>query len=83
MQSFCARRAENFPEICIFFARVGRKICVIPTLDVCFFSDLNAILTLSTLSDIVQCAQRTMAECPQLFGAGRAEFPEFLQIFLA
>ena len=54
---------------------------MIPTLEVCFFSDLNAILALSTLSDIVQYAQRTMAECTQFLGAGRAEFPEFLQIF--
>ena len=34
------------------------------------FSDLNAILTLSTLNDIVQYAQHTMAECTQFFGRG-------------
>ena len=45
------------------------------------FSDLNAMLTRSTLNDIVQHAQRTMAECTQLLCAGRAEFPEILQIF--
>ena len=43
-----------------------------------FSSDLNAILTLSTLNDIVQYAQRTMAECTQLLCAGRADFPEIL-----
>ena len=36
------------------------------------FSDLNAMLTRSTLNDIVQHAQRTMAECTQLLCAGRA-----------
>ena len=40
------------------------------------FSDLNAMLALSTLIDIVQCAQRAIFLC-----AGRAEFPEFLQFF--
>ena len=37
MQLFCARRAENFRKLCNSFARVARKICVIPTLDVCLF----------------------------------------------
>ena len=42
-QLFCARRAENFRKLCNFFARVRRKICVIPTLDACFFgSEFNA-----------------------------------------
>ena len=50
-------------------------------LDVCFFRYMNAISTLSTLNDVVQYAQRTMAECTQFVCAGRAEFPEFLQIF--
>ena len=45
------------------------------------FSDLNAMLTRSTFNDIVQHAQRTMAECTQFLCAGRAEFPEILQIF--
>ena len=45
------------------------------------FSDLNAIMTRSTLSDVVEYAQRTLAECTQFLCAGRAEFPEFLQIF--
>ena len=39
------------------------------------------MLTRSTLNDIVQHAQRTMAECTQFLCAGRAEFPEILQIF--
>ena len=33
----CARRAEKFRGLCNFFAGVGRKICVIPTLDAFFF----------------------------------------------
>ena len=37
MQPFCARRAENSRKLCNSFARVGRKICVIPTLDAFFF----------------------------------------------
>ena len=45
------------------------------------FSDLDAMLTRSTLSDVVQYAQRTLAECTQFLCAGRAGFPEFLQIF--
>ena len=35
----------------------------------------------STLSDVVQHAQRTLAECMQFFCAGRAEFPKILQNF--
>ena len=43
MQLLCARRAENFRGFCNFFAGVGRKICVIPTLDAFFFgSECNA-----------------------------------------
>ena len=39
------------------------------------------MLTRSTLSDVVQYAQRTLAECTQFLCAGRAGFPEFLQFF--
>ena len=44
-RTFCARGAPKFfgNFQCNFFARVGRKICVIPTLDACFFgSECNA-----------------------------------------
>ena len=42
-QLLCARRAEIFRGLCNSFARVGRKICVIPTLDAFFFgSECNA-----------------------------------------
>ena len=42
-QLLCARRADFFRELCNSFARVGRKICVIPTLDAFFFgSECNA-----------------------------------------
>ena len=47
------------------------------------FSDLKAMLTRSTLSDVVEYAHRTLAECTQFLCAGRAGFPEFLQIFRA
>ena len=36
-QLLCAWRAENFRGLRNFFARVGRKICVIPTLHIFFF----------------------------------------------
>ena len=45
------------------------------------FSDLDAMLTRSTLSDVVQCAQRTLAECAQFLCAGRAGFPDFYKLF--
>ena len=38
-------------------------------------------MTRSTLSDVVEYAQRTLAECTQFLCAGRAGFPEILQIF--
>ena len=41
------------------------------------------MLTRSTLSDVVKYAQRTLAECTQFLCAGRAGFPEILQIFRA
>ena len=47
------------------------------------FLDLNATLTREILSDVVNNAQRTLAKCTQLFCAGRAGFPENLQIFRA
>ena len=40
-------------------------------------------MTPSTLSDVVEYAQRTLAECTQFLCAGRAGFPEILQIFRA
>ena len=43
------------------------------------FSNLDAILTRSTLSDVVQYAQRTLAECMQFLCAGRAGIPKILQ----
>ena len=46
-------------------------------------SDLNATLTRSALSDVVKHEMRTRAECTQFLCAGRAGFPEILQIFRA
>ena len=56
---------------------------MVPTLDAFLFSDLNAILTRSTLSDALKYALRTLAESTQFLRAGRAGFPEILQICLA
>ena len=74
----CARRAEFFSEILQFFRASWARNLRDPDAGRLLSSDLNAILTLSTLSDIVQYAQRTMAECTQFLCAGRAEFPEIL-----
>ena len=41
------------------------------------------MLTRSTLSDVEKNAQRTLAESAQFLCAGRAGFPEILQIFRA
>ena len=81
MQLFCARRAENFRKLCNSFARVGRKNCVFPTLDVCFSSDLNAMLTRSTLSDVVRYAQLTIDECTQFFVRGACRISGNFAIF--
>ena len=66
LQFFRASWAQNLRD-----PDAGRLLC----------SDLDAILTRSALNDIMQYAQRTMAEGTQLFCAGRAEFPENLQNF--
>ena len=39
------------------------------------------MLTRSTLSDVLQDVQRTLAECTQILCAKRAGCPEFLHIF--
>ena len=41
----------------------------------------DAMRLRSTLSDVVQYAQRTLAECMQFFCAERAGFPKILQNF--
>ena len=79
----CAWRAENFRELYNFFARVGRKICVIPTLHAFFFGyECNSDST-NSISDVVKYAQRTLAECTQILCARRAGLPEILQFFRA
>ena len=45
------------------------------------FSDLNAMLTRSTLSDVVKYVQRTLADCTQFLCAGRPDFRKFCKIF--
>ena len=83
MQLFCARRAENFRKLCNSFARAGRKIinCVIPTLDVCFSSDLNAMQTRSTLSDVLRYVKLTIDECTQFFVRGACRISGNFAIF--
>ena len=78
VRAYSARSAPKFFGNLQFFRASWAENLRDPDAGRLLFSDLNAIMTLSTLSDIVQYAQRTMAECTQLLGAGRAEFPEIL-----
>ena len=67
MQPFCARRAENFSETLQFFrASWAQNLCD-PDAGRFFLSDMNAMLTRSTLSDVVRYAQLTIDECKQFF----------------
>ncbi len=71
-QLYCAQRAEIFLEFAFFFffhESLAQNLRG-PDAGRLLFSDLNAFLTLSTISDIVQCAQGTMAECTQFFERG-------------
>ena len=80
MQFFCARRAEKFPEFLQIFRTSWAQNLRDPDAGRAF-SDQGEILTRSTLIDVVQYAQRTLAECTQFLCAGRAGFPEILQNF--
>ncbi len=80
-QLLCARRAKIFRDLGNFFARVGRKICVIPTLDAfAFGSECNADST-NSISDVVKYAQRTLAECTQFCARGVPDFRKFCNFF--
>ena len=80
-QFLCAMRA-GFPEFCKLsrdFAQNLRDVDAGRAL----FSDLNAMLTRSSLSDAVQYAQRTLAECLQFFVRGACRISGILQTFRA
>ena len=60
-----------FGNFAIFSRELGAKsTCQIATLDVGLFSDMNAMLTRSTLSDVVRYSQLTIDECTQFFVRG-------------
>ena len=67
-----------FSETSQFFRAILAQNLRDPDAGRLIFSNLDAILTRSTLSDVVQCVQRTLAECMQFLCAGRAGFPEIL-----
>ena len=68
LQTFRAIFAQNLRDV-----DAGRAL----------FSDLNAMLTRSSLSDAVQYAQRTLAECLQFFVRGACRISGILQTFRA
>ena len=86
-QLLCARRAEIFRKLRNFFrasfAQNLRDPDALVRTYALFFSDLNAILTRSTLSDVVEYAQRTLAECTQFFVRGACRISGILQTFCA
>ena len=81
-QFLCVRRrARKFSETSQIFRAIWAQNLRDPDAGRLTFSNLDAIRLRSTLSDIVQHAQRTLAECMQFFCARRAEFPLILQNF--
>ena len=78
---FCARRAENFRKLCNSFARVGRKFFCDPDAGRWMFSDMNAMLTRSTLSDVVKYAQLTIDGCTHFFVRGACRISGNFAIF--
>ena len=82
MQPFCARRAENFRKHCNFFARVqwAQNLCD-PDAGRWFFSNMHAMLTRSTLSDVVRYAQLTIDGCTQFFVRGACRISGNFAIF--
>ena len=80
-QFLCVRRPDFFSETSQFFRAIWAQNLRDPDAGRLTFSNLDAMRLRSTLSDVVQHAQRTLAECMQFFCAGRAEFPKILQNF--
>ena len=78
-QFLCVRRPDFLLETSQFFRAILAQNLRDPDAGRLIFSNLDAILTRSTLSDVVQYAQRTLAECMHFLCAGRAGFPEILQ----
>ena len=68
--TFLRAACRKFSETLQFFcASCAQNLCD-PDAGRLSFSYLNAMLTRSTLSDVVQYAQRTLAECTQIFVRG-------------
>ena len=81
--AFVRAARRNFSETLQYFRATSAQNLRDPDAGRFLFSDLNAMLTQSILSNIVEYAQRTLAECTQSLCAGRAGFPKILQIFRA
>ena len=81
MQFFCARRAEKFSGNLQFFRAIWAQNLRDPDARRLLFSDLNAMLTRSTLSDVVRCAKLTIDECTQFFVRGACRISGNFAIF--
>ena len=71
-----------FSETSQFFRAIWAQNMRDPDAGRLIFSNLDAMRLRSALSDVVQHAQRTLAECTQFLCAMRAGFPK-LQTFRA
>ena len=81
--NFSARGALKFREICTYFERLLRKICVILARHSSFFAFQRSADSVKSFNDVLRVAQRTLAECTQILCARCAEIPEILQNFRA
>ena len=81
-RNFCARGAPKiFGNFAILSRELGTNLRD-PDARRLLFSDLDAMLTRSTLSDVVQYAQRTLADCAQFFCArGAPDFRKLCKLY--
>ena len=68
--TFLRAACRKFSETLQFFCASCAQILCDPDAGRLSCSDLNAMLTRSTLNDIMQHAQRTMADCKKIFVRG-------------
>ena len=78
---FMRAAPRNLSETSQIFRAIWAQNLLDPDAGRIMLLNLDAMRLRSTLSDVVQHAQRTLAECMQFLCAGRAGFPEFLQNF--
>ena len=78
-----ARRAEKFRGLCNSFARVGRKICVIPTRGAFLFNSECNTNSINSQRRCEVCAAHAGRVHAIFCARGRAGFPENFQIFRA